>query len=236
MDISQFVSINQGSMQFTQQQASAFAKGVAGDFNPIHDVGAKRFCVPGDLIFSALLAHYGVYRSMFVDFNTMLGPDIDVPLPDQLQAENELYDANARLLLTMKVAGEKSSDVNFVSQLSEAYVQFSGKTFPDILVTLMRDNNAMINPARPLVIYKDMSFTLESFDADNLSLVLSKASLAVDGKKGKARLQFDILSGEQKIGDGEKNMVLSGLRDYDEAAMTEVVDQYALWKADFQKT
>ena len=55
LDIAQYVTSTDRSMQFSQQQASQFAKGVAGDFNPIHDVGGKRFCVPGDLLFACLL-------------------------------------------------------------------------------------------------------------------------------------------------------------------------------------
>ena len=37
------------------EQASRFAKGVAGDYNPIHNPGARRFCVPGDLLFTLVL-------------------------------------------------------------------------------------------------------------------------------------------------------------------------------------
>ncbi len=33
---------------------------VVDDFNPIHDEDNKRFCVPGDLLFSVLLANVGL--------------------------------------------------------------------------------------------------------------------------------------------------------------------------------
>ena len=38
-------------VRVSRQQASDFAKNIADDFNPIHDVQTKRFCVPGDLLF-----------------------------------------------------------------------------------------------------------------------------------------------------------------------------------------
>ena len=37
MDISRYFSENDGAVSFTEEQASAFAKGIAGDFNPIHN-------------------------------------------------------------------------------------------------------------------------------------------------------------------------------------------------------
>lgn len=46
-----FLKQNQ-SISVSAQQASDFAKKIAQDFNPIHDVGAKRFCVPGYLLFA----------------------------------------------------------------------------------------------------------------------------------------------------------------------------------------
>lgn len=236
LDISQYVTQSDQGMQFTQSQASDFAKGVAGDFNPIHDVGAKRFCVPGDLLFAALLSRYGVYQQLDVDLMGMVGADAFVVLPETLQAENEIRDSNDRHLLNFGLSGESTLDQAFISDLVEQYVRFSGKTFPDILVELMRDNNTMINPSRPLVIYKDMSLRLDRLHGENLSLVLDNASLDVDGKKGKACLRFFIKSGDDIIGRGEKNMVLGGLKAFDEEAMSSIVEQYAQWKAAYTES
>lgn len=55
MFLTAYHSNQQHQFQFTRQQASHFAKLVAGDFNPIHDEDSKRFCVPGDLLFAVLL-------------------------------------------------------------------------------------------------------------------------------------------------------------------------------------
>lgn len=233
LDISRYVTNDERGMRFTDTQANHFAKGVAGDFNPIHDIGAKRFCVPGDLLFAALLDRYGVYEQLHVDLMSLVNADVVVELPETLAAHNEILDAQGRHLLSLDIAGDSTRDSNFVSSLVERYVQFSGKTFPDILVELMRENNAMINPARPLVIYKDMSLKLDTLTGDDLSLELDNATLDVDGKKGKACLQFVIRNGTDVVGRGEKNMLLSGLREFDESAMTEIVALYGKWKSSY---
>lgn len=232
LDISQYVALSEHHMQFTEQQASQFAKGVAGDFNPIHDVGARRFCVPGDLLFSVLLNQFGVYQSMHLDMHAMVDSNTQVKLPQELQSQNQILDNADKLILTLQVDGQSSKGQQFVSDVITQYVQFSGKTFPDILVELMRSNNCMINPARPMVIYKSMAIELDELEAPGISLALDNdnTALTVDGKKGEANLRFVIQSEGRVVGRGEKNMVLGGLRDYDEQEMSEIVAQYAQWK------
>ena len=63
MQLNQYFSETDNSFEFTRQQASDFAKKVAGDFNPIHDVISKRFCVPGDLLFAVLLSKTEIGRA-----------------------------------------------------------------------------------------------------------------------------------------------------------------------------
>ena len=46
---------SEGKVSVTREQASRFAKSIADDCNPLHDIDAKRFCVPGDLLFSMVL-------------------------------------------------------------------------------------------------------------------------------------------------------------------------------------
>lgn len=234
LDLSRYVTHGEQGMQFSQAQANHFAKAVAGDFNPIHDIGAKRFCVPGDLLFAALLTRYGVFKQMHVDFVALVNADVIVQLPNSLKESNTIHDITDRHLLSLKVDGQSTLEPGFVGSLIEQYVKFSGKTFPDILVELMREKNVMINPARPLVIYKDMSLTLERVHGENLTLALDQATMEVDGKKGKATLKFVIRDGDEIIGRGGKNMVLSGLREYDEPAMQNIVDQYNEWRDAYQ--
>jgi hypothetical protein len=230
MIIHDYYTLSGESLQFSQAQASEFAKSVAGDFNPLHDVGAKRFCVPGDLLFSVLLNRYGVFSSMQVSFEGMLSADVPINLPVSIEKTLELRDSEDRLYLGMSVSGEHIQNADVVAALTKEYVQFSGKTFPDILVDLMRREGVMINASRPLVIYSDMALDLTSIDITKPILKLSGSSLAVDGKKGKATLSFDLLENGAIVGHGEKNMILGGLREFDEAAVTGIVEQYRQWQ------
>ncbi|MFK7860694.1 MAG: DUF3581 family protein [Granulosicoccus sp.] len=239
MDLAQYVTQHDGSVSFTELQGSSFAKGIAHDFNPLHDPGSKRFCVPGDLLFCVLLHRYGVARTTAVQFSGMLGGNTRMSLPEAIHDQAHIVDARDRALLSLFLSGDRFTHPGFVAALSEAYVRFSGQTFPDILVPLMRSANVMINPDRPLVIYKDMAIELNpgwhfpkaSDEAPtDISLRLSDTDISVNGRKGAVRLRFDIRLSEKSIGNGEKNMVLSGLREFEESSMQSIVAQYAQWR------
>lgn len=242
MELEKYFALNDGIVSFSEQQASAFAKGIAGDFNPIHDPGSRRFCVPGDLLFCVLLNRYGIARTTAVQFSGMLDAKTHMCLPanvesDVVDAPIHIKDTRDKALLSLLRNGDQFADTGFVSALSEAYVTFSGQTFPDILVPLMRGANVMINPDRPLVIYKDMlielGHTKNDIASNNVSLSLSDTDISVNGRKGAVRLAFDISVDGDVIGTGEKNMVLSGLREFDESAMQVVIDQYNQWRNDY---
>ena len=72
-------------ISFTRIQASDFAKKIADDFNPLHDTDAKRFCVPGDLLFSLVLANSGLSQEMTFIFSGMVSNDIKLTFPKQIQ-------------------------------------------------------------------------------------------------------------------------------------------------------
>ena len=239
MDIAQYFSVSDSGLSFSQRQASDFAKGVAGDFNPIHDMENKRFCVPGDLLFGALLHRYGCSSETSVQFAGMLSEDNPLSLPENLASDNgntlHVQDSRGRDVLTFFSKGASVGDASFVSRLTEQYVRFSGQTFPDLLVPLMRDAGVMINPARPLVIYKDMSVRLSASSNEPLELSVTETDCHVTGKKGAVRLGFAITAGGKIIGEGEKNMVMSGLREFDAVAMQAVVDEYNQHKNAFGK-
>ena len=84
----------------------------------------------------------------------------------------------------------------------------------------------MINPARPLIIYKDMAVEIKHFPVGDLSLEFSGASMDVNGKKGSVKLEFDLSVDGENIGHGTKDMVVSGLREYDQAAIDTIVSDY----------
>ena len=237
MELAKYFAINDGIVSFTELQASEFAKGVAGDFNILHDPGSRRFCVPGDLLFCVLLNRYGIARNTAVKFSGMLDAETQMYLPDIAEPTMHIRDTRERELLSLFRSGDQFADAEFIDALSEAYVTFSGHTFPDILVPLMRDANVMSNPVRPMIIYKDMSLELAHAKVDslspNVSLALSDMNISVNGRKGAVQLTFDINMDGGVIGSGEKNLVLSGLRDFDESVMQAVVDQYNQWRSDY---
>ena len=233
MNIQDYYQLDGEQLQFTEAQASQFAKSIAGDFNPLHDVGGKRFCVPGDLLFSVLLNRYGVFSSMQVKFEGMLSANVPVLLPEAIDKKLVLKDAAEKVYLEVTASGDRVTDPQAIATLTNEYVQFSGKTFPDILVELMRREGMMINPARPLVIYTDMALELSTTELVEPQLKLADTSLAVDGKKGKATLQFDLYDNNKLVGRGEKNMVLGGLREFNEETMGNIVEQYQQWQQDY---
>ncbi|ORU93611.1 MAG: hypothetical protein A6F72_07375 [Cycloclasticus sp. symbiont of Poecilosclerida sp. N] len=226
MNLKPFYKIKNQFVNVSREQASLFAKSVAGDFNQLHDIGAKRFCVPGDLLFAVALTELGVSQSMRFDFESMVTEQSMVHLPEQLSSEFSLYDQNNKSMMTIHSSGSVSNDADFIANLIEKYVQFSGQTFPEILIDLMKKNKVMINPARPLIIYKDMVIEIEEFAGGELSLEFSGASMSVDGKKGSVKLEFDLYVAGKRIGHGTKDMVVSGLRAYEQEAIDTIVSVY----------
>lgn len=220
----------------SDEQGSAFAKQIAGDFNPIHDTGSKRFCVPGDLLFALALNEYGLYQKMEFKFLDLVNADAPLYYP-KLDESSNLEQVSTpetlcvigerdRPMLEIGYHGLRSTKPSQVESMIKHYVAFSGQNFPDILVPLMQQHNVMINPKRPLVIYQSMSFEFEQLDFDAVDIALGETSLEVDGKRGRAQLHFSLNNGEQKIGYGSKHLVMSGMREYDDQAVGQMCDDY----------
>jgi len=226
MSLKQFYNVENQQVNVKREQASLFAKSIAGDFNPLHDIEAKRFCVPGDLLFAVVLTELGVSQSMKFDFESMVTEQTIISFPESLQSEFSLRDQNDKSMMTVHSSGSTNDDADFIASLIEKYVQFSGRTFPEILIELMKSEGVMINPARPLVIYKDMVIEIERFAKGELSLEFSGTSMIVNGKKGSVKLEFDLFIDGQKIGHGTKDMVVSGLRPFEQDAVDKIVSDY----------
>jgi len=129
-------------------------------------------------------------------------------------------------VLGVQCNGVHTKGPSRVEALLKNYVAFSGHNFPHILVPLMRQNNVMINPKRPLVIYESMSFEFDHLDFNGLDIELGDTQLDVQGKRGNAELHFLLSSAGQQIGSGRKKLVMSGLREYEELAMQYMCDEY----------
>lgn len=227
-----FYSIDEdGYIVISDLQGSNFAKQIAGDFNPIHDVGIKRFCVPGDLLFAIALRQYGLYQTMSFDFLDLVRSGSQLIYPDFLGKSRTLISyTNTKEVLGIEAGGKLIPNAIAGERLLRQYVAFSGQNFPHILLPLMQQNGVMINPSRPLVIYQNMSFELDDsvFDSsfDNLQIKLDDTSLLVDGKRGDAILRFSFSDDRGRVGGGEKKLVLSGLRPFEANAMQKLCDDY----------
>ena len=176
MIIKNFCSISDDKVSFSRQQASDFAKKIADDFNPLHDIDAKRFCVPGDLLFAVALEKAGLHQKMSFTFSAMVSNDIVLNFPEVINDTFIIKDDNEKEYLDISVAGQKTNNKLLIHSLIDAYVGFSGQTFPHILGQLMASNNVMINPTRPMVMYESMSLELNSLDITDITLVLSQTN------------------------------------------------------------
>ena len=234
MNLEKYFTLEGSRLSFTRQQASDFAKSVAGDFNPIHDVDSKRFCVPGDLLFSVIIHHYGLCQAMGFSFSGMVGDDVTLILPEVQAREISIYDENDKKYLDISSDGAHSRNPELIESLTRNYVEFSGHTFPHVLVPLMRENNVMINTERPLVIYDHMRISLDSLDVDNVELALSESNLRLYGKRGDVALNYDLCCNGETVGKGQKKMVLSGLREYDPVKIDALVELYGNRKSSYQ--
>ena len=235
MNLEKYYTLDGSRLSFTRQQASDFAKSVAGDFNPIHDVDSKRFCVPGDLLFSIIVRHYGLRQTMSISFSGMVGDDITLILPEVNAREISIYDEHDKKYLGVSTNGELSRDEGLIESLTTSYVRFSGETFPHVLVPLMKENNVMINTERPLVIYDHMRISLDRLDIDSVNLSLNESIFRLYGKRGDVALNYDLSCNGEVVGKGQKKMVLSGLREYDQASIDALVASYSERKNHYTK-
>lgn len=233
MFLESYCNHSAGKISFTRQQASDFAKKIADDFNPLHDVDAKRFCVPGDLLFSLTLEKSGLSQEMKFTFSGMVSDGIELNFPEKITKHAVITDDNQKEYLSVEVSGDNTKNEETISALTKAYVGFSGQTFPHILVALMEKNNVMINPTRPMVMYESMTIHLDELDFTDVSLELDNSTLAIDGKRGVADLIFNLVSHGKKVGHGKKHMLLSGLRPYEQSVIDGIVAEYNNKKAAF---
>ena len=214
-------------------QASRFAKDVAGDFNPLHDACAKRFCVPGDLLFSLVLEKYGLSEKMLFEFTGMVGDAVGLYFPETDQDVFEITDENGKSYLRVTRSGKVNHDEALIEAFIRDYVAFSGHNFPYGLVPLLEQEQVMFNLDRPLVIYESMTIEFNTVDFSQPKLEALPPEFHVNGKRGSAKLHFQIKSADEVVGIGFKKLAVSGLRAMDKPALDEFVDNYLQRKDDY---
>ncbi|EJN6828460.1 hypothetical protein ATY35_17480 [Vibrio cidicii] len=233
MFLAPYFSSNQKQFQFTREQASHFAKKVAGDFNPIHDEDSKRFCVPGDLLFAVLLRKEGVSQKMRFDFSGMVSEGVALHIENKCEKESAVVDAAGKEYLHMQREGQVNHNPEFIEHVVTNYVQFSGMNFPHIMVPLMEEQQMMINCQRPLVIYESMEVEFSRLDLTHPEVEFTGATFDVDGKRGVVTMNFAFKEEGEVVGHGIKRMVASGLKPYDQEAVDDLVNRFHLRKEEF---
>lgn len=234
MFLDEFHTLAGDRLTISAEQASRFAKGVAGDYNPIHNPGARRFCVPGDLLFALVLRRFGLSQRMDFRFLNMVGEGTPLRFLEQQDGGIRVLDEAGKCYLEVSRSGDRTRDEAVIEAFTRCYVSFSGKNFPHYLKPLMEEKGVMFNPRRPLVIYDSMGFSLERLEGLSPALELLDASLEVNGKRGDTLLEFRIQSAGESVGIGSKKLVVSGLQDYDADAMDEIVAEFYRLKAAYE--
>ncbi len=219
---------------FSREQGSSFAKNLANDFNPLHNADAKRFCVPGDLLFSLVLEKYGISQKMNFSFLKLVTEQVNLALPE---ASNKLVITDGeKPYLSVERSGEMTKNPSLVENIIRSYVAFSGTTFPHVIVPLMAEKNAMINPNRPMVMYQSMVLNLENLDAQSPRIEPTESLFECEGKRGLITLAFDFIENEKVVGRGEKHMLVSGIKEYSESAMHDLISVYGGLRNNFDQT
>ena len=236
MFLSRYYSERQGVVAVSGRQASRFAKSIAGDFNPIHDEDARKFCVPGDLIFALVVERLGVFGHMNFQFLGTVGADMGLILPPAPEPDFAIVNERGKPVVNVQLEGRRDDDPVLSENLVREYVAFSGQNFPHILVPLMAEKGVMINPGRPLVMYESMSLRFQRLDEKRIRLALSETSLDVEGKRGRVKLHFELFSGDTPVGYGTKHLALGGLQPFDQGVMDRVIEEYEAKKANYGLT
>ncbi|QLE84256.1 DUF3581 family protein [Shewanella sp. Scap07] len=234
MFLTPYFSKQDQTVHVTAQQASDFAKAIASDFNPIHNVGAKRFCVPGDLLFALVLNQYGLHQKMHFTFEGMVGDGVELQFADSVSSQFAISDSRDKTYLQVETSGDKVHCATQIESFVRSYVAFSGLNFIHVLVPMMKQHQMMINPARPLVIYESMSFDLHTLDFDQVSLKLVDQQLEITGKRGDVTLSFELLANDRVVGTGVKTLVMSGLRPYEAEKAAGMVADYESYRHAFE--
>ena len=207
-------------------QGSRFAKQVAGDHNPLHDVDAPRFCVPGDLLFALITQRYGLSRRFALSFRGMLRANTPLVFPPPSGSEFAIAGDDGREYVHVTHDTLLPSDEAARLALIRAYVGCSGETFPDRLCPLLAKAGVMFNPQRPFLVYDSMALELERAPGTDVAVTPQDASLTVNGKRADVQFDYRIEDGGGVIGHAAKWMLVSGLRAYDEDTMTAVIGAY----------
>jgi hypothetical protein len=226
MFLKDFYTSLDGYVSIGAVQGSAFAKEIAHDFNPLHDENAKRFCVPGDLLFALALEKYGLSQHMHFIFSGMVGQGVLLNFPDTDAGQIDIVDQQGKSYLQIERSGDINQHSALIENLVRNYVAFSGQNFPYVLVPLLEQAKVMFNLTRPLVIYESMTLSLDRLDVQQTSVEMLEPRMEINGKRATAFLNFQLNSGTDKVGSGFKKLAISVPNEYEVEPMQQFVEDY----------
>lgn len=238
MFVESFYQKHDAAISITAEQGSRFAKAIAGDFNPIHDPGHRRFCVPGDLLFAIAVQHFGLSESIKVQFKSLVDADQRLFLPpvsaDPSPQHQLIRDDRDRVIMEWSQAGAQTFEAQQIERLIRTYVAFSGQNFPHVLVPLLEQHHIMFHPKRPFVIYDSMALHLERLDFTEPTLELTERTLIESDRRADITFSFVWKEDNTVIGTGSKTLIISGLQPYDAEAMAVVVADFVQARDNYQ--
>lgn len=230
MHLKEYYSEHNGSFSFSQLQASNFAKFVANDYNNIHDVNSRRFCVPGDLLFALSLTKFGLYPNMKIEFKDMVKNDISLQFTRIDDEKTAITGEEEQEFMTLTASGEPVTEPALITKVIQDYVRFSGENFPTLLVPLLKEKALMLSPTRALAMYKNMSINLHTRELSNPTIAFAGSDIELQGKRATVILKFNFIENDQIVGTGQKEMILSGLVPYQQEVVDGVIRDYEALK------
>ena len=163
---------------------------------------------------------------MRVTFNDMVNNGVELEICANNEGHKSICDLSGNTYLDIEYSGASNHDKLMIEQLVRSYVAFSGDSFPNVFVPLMESKGVMINTVNPLVIYDSMTLQMARVDLQHPRLEAAGAMLEINGKRGKVTLNFVYYDQGQVVGTGEKTMIVSGLRPYDQQAIDALIAEH----------
>ena len=85
-----------------------------------------------------------------------------------------------------------------------------------------------------MAMYESMSIEFSNLDVKQPVLEFVTPEFELSGKRGKITLPFVFKDGDKVIGKGEKNMLVSGIREYCQKTVDELIAYYNQRKVDLK--
>jgi len=171
---------------------------------------------------------------MTFDFQGMVSGGMPIQFTESDKSIAAKNDKDKQVLHVSR-DGDITQNSIFVEGLIRAYVAFSGETFPHTIIKLMKEEGMMINTRKPMVIYDQMTLSFERFSESAPQVELQNCHFDVNGKRGMVVMDFDLLADNESIGSGQKQIIMSGLRPYEQSGIDYLVDTYNAGKAAFNQ-